>query len=71
MAHRLPDGFASALRDALNGVRVLDRSAALEPYAADALGIGAPPDLVVIPTSTEEVSTVARLCHEARVPLVV
>jgi glycolate oxidase len=43
----------------------------LQPYATDALGIGAPPDLVVLPISTEEVSAIARLCDEHRVPLVV
>jgi glycolate oxidase len=47
-----------------------DRST-LDAYAADALGIAAAPDLVVMPTTTEEVSAVARLCHEHRVPLVV
>src|SRR5688500_9229233 len=66
----LPDGFSHSLREAL-GDRVLDRSVDLEPYAADALGISALPDLVVLPNSTQEVSTIARLCHEHRVPLVV
>jgi len=66
----LPDSFVRSLREAL-GDRALDRTHDLERYAADALGIGAPPDLVVIPTTTDEVSTVARLCHEHRVPLVV
>ncbi|MGH9237013.1 MAG: FAD-binding oxidoreductase [Vicinamibacterales bacterium] len=68
--HRLPEGFVQQLRDTL-GERVLDEPRNLEPYAADALGIGALPDLVVLPNGTEEISTVARLCHEHRVPLVV
>ena len=66
----LPDGFTRSLREALSD-RVLDRPIDLERYAADALGVGAPPDLVVTPDRTEEVSIVARLCHEHRVPLVV
>jgi len=40
-------------------------------YAADALGQGHPPDLVLLPGSTNEISTIARLCNEHRVPLVV
>ena len=40
-------------------------------YGQDALGIGHPPDLVVIPGSTREIADVARLCNEHRVPLVV
>jgi glycolate oxidase len=44
---------------------------AVEPYSADALGIGHPPDLVVIPANTAEVSAIARLCQTHAVPLVV
>jgi glycolate oxidase len=40
-------------------------------YAADALGQGHLPDLVVLPGSTKEISEIARLCNEHRVPLVV
>jgi glycolate oxidase len=43
----------------------------LEQYGQDALGIGHPPDLVVIPGSTAEIAAIARLCNEQRVPLVV
>jgi glycolate oxidase len=66
----LPEGFLRDLREALSD-RVLDRPGDLERYAADALGVGEPPDLAVTPDSTEEISIVARLCHEHRVPLVV
>src|SRR5688500_16952509 len=66
----LPDGFSHSLRDAL-GDRVLSATVDLERYAADALGIGATPDLVALPESTAEVAAIARLCHEHRVPLVV
>ena len=67
----IPPTFAAKLRDALGSQAIRDQPAALTAYAADALGIGAPPDLVVLPSTTEEVSAVARLCHEHRVPLVV
>jgi glycolate oxidase len=59
------------VREALGTAQVLESASALEPYAADALGIGSPPDLVVIPGSTREISVVARLCDANRVPLVV
>jgi glycolate dehydrogenase FAD-linked subunit len=70
MSHQIPKTFISSLRETL-GQRVLDAAANLAPYATDALGISALPDLVVIPETTQDVSTVARLCHEHRVPLVV
>ena len=60
--------FVTAVRGATMGpARVLEGVDHLEQYAADALGIGAPPDLVVLPTTTEEISAVVRLCHEHRV----
>jgi len=40
-------------------------------YAADALGQGHLPDLVVLPRATVEIAQLARLCTEHRVPLVV
>jgi glycolate oxidase len=67
----IPVGFLSALNETLKRDQVLDRSDDLQPYAADALGIASVPDLVVLPNSTGEISTIARLCHEHRVPLVV
>jgi glycolate oxidase len=70
MTRPLPADFVRTLQHML-GHRVLTESRDLEPYATDALGVGAAPDLVVLPSTTEEVSAVARLCHEHRVPLVV
>ena len=46
-------------------------AASLERYGQDALGIGHPPDLVLLPANTREIAAIARLCHEHRVPLVV
>src|SRR5215218_1656918 len=71
MPSALPDRFVSSLRAALGPEHVLEQPAALERYAADALGIGAAPDLVAIPATTAQISAIARLCNEHRVPLVV
>jgi glycolate oxidase len=63
--------FGSALRDVVGSVHVRDDADSLSAYAADALGQGHPPDLVVVPATTTEISAIARLCTEHRVPLVV
>jgi glycolate oxidase len=67
----VPDRLRSSLREAVGLEHVLERAEALAPYAEDALGIGALPDLVVIPGSTSEIAAIARLCDQHRVPLVV
>src|SRR5882672_12463652 len=43
----------------------------LDAYAADALGRGHPPDVIVLPANTNEIAAIARLCNAERVPLVV
>jgi glycolate oxidase len=65
------EAFFSELRAVAGIGHVLTHAGVLAPYASDALGIGSPPDVVVIPGTTEEISAVARLCNEHRVPLVV
>ncbi len=45
--------------------------ASLDLYGVDALGKGHRPDAVVIPASTTEISAIARVCNDQRVPLVV
>ena len=67
----LPSGFVGALREALGAPGVSDDSPTLEAYAADALGRGHAPDVVVRPADTAQVAAVARLCQQHRVPLVV
>jgi glycolate oxidase len=67
----LPSAFVGALREALGERDVLDDTPALEAYAADALGRGHAPDVVVRPADTAQVAAVARLCQQHRVPLVV
>ena len=59
------------MREAIGDEYVAADPLALTAYAADALGHGHPPDLVVRPGSTADVSAVARLCNQYRVPLVV
>ncbi|HET9269385.1 MAG TPA: FAD-linked oxidase C-terminal domain-containing protein [Vicinamibacterales bacterium] len=67
----LPSGFVGALREALGAPGVSDDPSTLEAHAADALGRGHAPDVVVRPADTAQVAAVARLCQQHRVPLVV
>jgi glycolate oxidase len=46
-------------------------SESLEAYGRDALQIGHPADLVLVPANKEEIAAIARLCNEDRIPLVV
>jgi glycolate oxidase len=71
MSSRPDDRFVAALREAVGPARVLDEASSREVYAADALGRGHLPDLVVVPGSTAEIARVAALCSAHRVPLVV
>jgi glycolate oxidase len=59
------------LRGIVGDAYVLSDQSSLTAHAADALGQGHPPDLVVVPGSTSEIAAVARLCNEHRIPLVV
>jgi len=67
----LPSAFVESLRAALGERGVFDDPATLDACAADALGRGHAPDLVVRPADTAQVSAVARLCQQSRIPLVV
>jgi len=67
----LPGGFRYQLRRALGPAKVLVEPEQLRVYECDGLtGQRAIPELVVLPESTEEVQTVVRACHRARVPFV-
>jgi glycolate oxidase len=61
----------SALRDVVGQAYLREDAESLSAYAADALGQGHPPDLVVVPATTTEISAIARLCTEHLIPLVV
>jgi glycolate oxidase len=67
----LPASFADALRRIAGDEYVRAGADAVQPYAADALGIAHLPELVVLPASTSEISAVAQLCQAHGVPLVV
>jgi glycolate oxidase len=68
---RLPAGFVERVTGITGGPFVLRDQPALESYGADALKIVHPPDIVVLPSNTDEISRISRLCDDARVPLVV
>src|SRR5215208_3451441 len=67
----VPPTLLSELRQRIGDAHVRDDGVTLVRYAADALGIAGRPDLLVTPADVAEVSAIARLCHEHRVPLVV
>jgi glycolate oxidase len=67
----VPSRFRESVAAAVGAEYVRDDQASRAAYAADALGQGHPPDIVVLPGKTSEISAVARLCTEHRVPLVV
>jgi glycolate oxidase len=63
--------FRESIAEAVGAGSVRDDEQSRAAYAADALGQGHPPDLVVIPKTTAEIAQVTRLCTEYRIPLVV
>ena len=67
----LPERFVAALTEIVGAEHVRGDRASLQAYGADALQQGHLPDIVVVPGSTQDISTIARLCTESRVPLVV
>ena len=63
--------FRESIAEAVGPENVHDDEQTRSEYAADALGQGHLPDLVVRPSATPEIARVARLCTEHRIPLVV
>ena len=62
--------IVQALRDALPGA-VIDDPAETRAYECDALSAyRCAPLAVVLPSTTQEVSRLMRLCHDLRVPVV-
>lgn len=71
MALQSAISIVSELRQIVGDEFVRLDDAFLSSYGVDALGKGHPPDVVVIPANTREISSIARLCNGERVPLVV
>jgi len=71
MSLPLLDSFVAALREVVGREYVRSDASSLTTYGQDALLQPCPPDLVVFPSNTAEVSRIAALCNEQRVPLVV
>jgi len=66
----LPSTFIDSLIAAVGPCHVRTDHEARIAYGVDALKRGTPADVVVLPGSTREVSAVATLCNDLRVPLV-
>jgi glycolate oxidase len=64
------DALASILRDALEPSRVFSHPADLLAYEYDGSALASLPDLVVLPTSAEEVAAIVRIASRFDVPLV-
>jgi glycolate oxidase len=67
----VPSSFRESIVDAVGAGSIREDEPTRATYAADALGEGHLPDLVVLPATTAEIAQLARLCTEQRVPLVV
>jgi glycolate oxidase len=68
---QLSSRIVSALRDIVGPEHLRADPESLDAYAADALGRGHPPDVIVLPANTKEIAAIAWLCNAERVPLVV
>jgi glycolate oxidase len=66
----LPASFIDALRTVVDAGHVRTDDASRVEYGTDAMRQPHPADVVVVPADARQVAVVARLCHEARVPLV-
>ena len=67
----IPDELIKRLRDIVGEEYVLTDKIDLIPYAYDASGaLPHLPDVVILPSSTEEVATVVKLAYEYGVPIV-
>src|SRR5215210_6923307 len=71
MAVQSAASIASRLQDIVGTAFLRSDADSLRHYGVDALGKGHPPDIVVIPGNTDEISSIARLCNAERIPLVV
>lgn len=65
----LDAGLIAELAQRVGPAQIRQDETTCREYGTDALLRGAPADVVVFPGSTREVSAVARLCDERRIPL--
>jgi glycolate oxidase len=63
--------LVSSFTHVVGAEHVRSDSDSRQRYGTDALLIGHPADLVLLPSDTGQIAAVARLCHQHRVPLVV
>ena len=71
MALHAAISIVSRLREIVGAEYIRSDDASLQAYGVDALGKGHPPDVVVLPESTGQIASIARVCNAERVPLVV
>ena len=65
------EAIVAALRAIVPGEGVIDTPAEMVPYESDGLtAYRQPPMVVVLPSTTEQVSRVLRYCHEQRIKVV-
>ena len=63
--------IVAALRTIVPGEGVIDSASEMLPYESDGLtAYRQPPMVVVLPSTTEQVSRVLRYCHEQRIKVV-
>jgi glycolate oxidase len=70
-APALNQQLQDAFRQIVGADALLADAEARHRYGIDALQIGHPADLVLLPADTQEIAAIARICHAQRVPLVV
>ncbi|MEO1335928.1 MAG: FAD-binding protein, partial [Myxococcota bacterium] len=67
----IPDRVIDAISKAIGHERVVFREPQKRTYEMDGLtGYRETPGLVVLPTTTEHVQAVMRICHDAKIPVV-
>jgi glycolate oxidase len=67
----VPVDLLAAFRDIVGSGHILTDEESRRRYGIDALQIGHPADIVLLPGSTSETAAIARVCNEHLVPLVV
>src|SRR6187431_2959352 len=62
--------YASAFKEIVGDTNVISNAESLEPYGRDETeNLHFLPDIVIKPRTTQEVSEIMKICHEARIPV--